>query len=102
MKPKYKLRPQSLHSVKASNKCEAILSRRFTNTKNQQISDAVKYCLDNGVRGRAAFKTGNFPLIKDREERLSIDAWVERSKQVYKIFSFSDFSSVRITYFIIF
>ena len=43
------------------------MGRKFTDAKNKQIEEAVKYCIDNGVRGYRALKTGLFPLVKDRE-----------------------------------
>ena len=35
--------------------------------KNEQLEEAVQYCIANGVRGHTALKTGRFHLIKDRE-----------------------------------
>ena len=33
--------------------------------KQEQIEDAVKYCIENGCKGYKALQTGQFPLIKD-------------------------------------
>ena len=45
----------------------AKMARKRTDAKNKQLADAVKYCKENNCRGHSALKTGQFPLIKDRE-----------------------------------
>ena len=69
MKPKFNLREKLRCTLKfkPNNKIESVLARKHTNEKNEQIEDAVQYCLENKVRGHVALKSGYFPLIKDRE-----------------------------------
>ena len=67
MKPKFQLRIQKLQSVQSKSKAEAGIGRKYTDAKNRQIGEAVKYCIDNNVRGYKALKTGLLPLIKDTE-----------------------------------
>ena len=43
----------------------ATVNREFMNLECQQIEEAIRYCNVNNVRGWAALKTGQFPLIKD-------------------------------------
>ena len=66
-KKKYKMKIQLLPSANPGNKAQAAVRRKFTETKNQQLCEAVEYCITNGVRGQAALSTGQFNLIKDRE-----------------------------------
>ena len=67
MKPKFQLRTQKLQSVRSKCKAEAAMGRKYTDVKNRQIEEAVKYCIDNNMRGYKTLKTGLFPLVKDRE-----------------------------------
>ena len=64
-KKPYKMKVQLL-SANPGNKAEAAV-RKFTDNKNEQLREAVEYCLVNNVRGHAALSTGRFNLIKDRE-----------------------------------
>lgn len=66
-----KLRMDDVRPTRANNKAEAIVGRKFTNAKNQQLREAVQYCLDNNIRGHTALKTGKFHLIKDRNNKSS-------------------------------
>ena len=43
------------------------MARKRINAKTEQLKAAVAWCIENGARGYAALKTGQFPLIKDRE-----------------------------------
>lgn len=69
MKPKFSMRNQHLRSLRTnpSTKADAVVARKRTNEKSQQLKAAVAWCLENNVRGYAALQTGQFPLIKDRE-----------------------------------
>ena len=67
MKPKFSLRLQMKRPVRANNKAEGEVARKFTNATDEQLAEAVQYCLDHNVRGHKALRTGSFPLIKDRE-----------------------------------
>ena len=66
-KKTYKMKVQLLVSANPGNKAEAAVRRKYTNNKDEQLREAVQYCLQNNVRGHAALKTGRFNLIKDRE-----------------------------------
>ena len=46
---------------------EALVARKQTNEKEEQLKAAEAWCRANGKPGYAALKTGQFPLIKDRE-----------------------------------
>ena len=69
MKPTFALRIRQRKSPRTnpSTKSDAVVIRKRTNMKNEQLEAAVAWCVDNGARGHAALKTGLFPLIKDRE-----------------------------------
>ena len=67
MKLKFQLRIQKLHSMQSKSKAEAVMRRKYTDTKNRQIEEAVKYCIENNVRGYKALKTALFLLVKDRK-----------------------------------
>ena len=68
MKPKFALRISGRTSrSNPSTKAEAVVARKSTNEKNQQLEEAIAWCKENNARGQAALKTGLFPLIKDRE-----------------------------------
>ena len=67
MKPKFSFRVRMRRPSNPNNKAESVIAKQHTNAKNEQIETAVKYCLENKVRGTLALKTGNFPLIKNRE-----------------------------------
>ena len=69
MKPKFSMRIQNLRSptTNPSTKADAVVDRKQTNAKSQQLKAAIVWCLENNVRGYAALQTGQFPLIKDRE-----------------------------------
>ena len=53
--------------MQSKSKAEAVMRRKYTDTKNRQIEEAVKYCIENNVRGYKALKTDLFLLVKDRE-----------------------------------
>ena len=42
------------------------VARKRIDKKNDQITKAVEWCIENNARGHAALKTGMFNLIKDR------------------------------------
>lgn len=63
---KFKVRLQ-MKSINPSSNAEALIKRKATVEKNKQLESAVQWCRENNVRGHAAIKTGQFPLIKDRE-----------------------------------
>ena len=69
MKPKFLMRIQQRRSPRSnpSTKADAVVARKRTNAKAEQLKAAVAWCAENGARGYAALKTGQFPLIKDRE-----------------------------------
>lgn len=69
MKPKFSMRIQQQRSPRSnpSTKADAVVARKWTNAKAEQLKAAVAWCVENGARGYAALKTGQFPLIKDRE-----------------------------------
>ena len=67
MKPKFALRVsgRTLQS-NPSTKAEAVVARKSTNEKNQQLEEAIAWCKENNARGQAALKTGLFSNIWDR------------------------------------
>ena len=67
MKLKFQLRIQKLESMQSKSKAESVMRRKYTDTKNRLIEDAVKYCIENNVRGYKALKTDLFLLVKDRK-----------------------------------
>lgn len=58
---------KSFLSSNPSTKAEALVARKRTNEKEEQLKAAEAWCRENGKRGYAALKTGQFPSIKDRE-----------------------------------
>ena len=54
-------------SFKSNSKAKANINRKAYNERQKQIADAVSYCLENNCKGKAALKTGRFPLIKDHK-----------------------------------
>ena len=68
MKPTFSLRVRGRTMQRnPSTKAEAVVVRKSTNEKNQQLQEAIHWCEENNARGQAALKSGLFPLIKDRE-----------------------------------
>ena len=67
MKPKFQPQMQMRCLVCTNNKTEAAMARKFTNQKNQQLEEAVQYCMENNVREYKALQTAFFPLIKHKE-----------------------------------
>ena len=70
MKPKLNLRIKfnsRLGITVPNNKAEATVVINSINKKEQELQEAVQWCLDNNARGYKALKTSLFPLIKDRE-----------------------------------
>ena len=68
MKPEFELRLCSRRSRgNPSTKAEAKVIRKSICEKNEQLDEAVAWCKANNARGQAALKTGQFPLIRDRE-----------------------------------
>jgi hypothetical protein len=63
---KFKTRLQ-MKSLNPSSNAEALIKRKATLEKNKQLEAAVQWCKEINVRGHAAIKTRQFPLIKDRE-----------------------------------
>ena len=59
VKPKY-----SAVKRHRSSSDDKILSK-IKEENDQQLRDAVKYCIDNSCKGYAAKATGRFPLITD-------------------------------------
>ena len=66
MKPKFSMRILQKKS-NPSTKAEALVVRKQTNEKEEQMKAAETWCRANDKHGYAALKTGQFPLIKDRE-----------------------------------
>ena len=66
MKPKFQLRMQT-RALRANTKTEVVMARKFTNSKNDQIEEAVQCCLESNVWGHTALQTGRFPTVKDQE-----------------------------------
>ena len=64
---KFRLRVNLKSSVNPSSKAEAIVARKATEAKNEQLTRAVTWCKEHNVRGYTAIKSGLFPLIKDRQ-----------------------------------
>ena len=69
MKPKskFRIRVNLKSTLNPSSKAEAIIARKATNAKNEQLAKAMDWCRERKVRGHTAIKSGLFPLIKDRE-----------------------------------
>ena len=69
MKPKFSMRIKQQRCPRSnpSTKADAVVARKRTNAKTEQLEEAVAWCMQNGKRGYAALQTGQFPLIKDRE-----------------------------------
>ena len=68
MKPQFKLRVSS-RPIRGnpSTKAEAEVIRKSVSDKNEQLAEAVAWYKENNARGQAALRTGQFPLVKDRE-----------------------------------
>ena len=70
MKPKFSLKIQKLNgnspTSNPNTKAEAVVARKRIDKKNDQITKAVEWCIENNAHGHAALKTGMFNLIKDR------------------------------------
>ena len=51
MKPKFSMRIQNLRSptTNPSTKADAVVARKRTNAKSQQLKAAVAWCLENNV-----------------------------------------------------
>ena len=82
-----KLRVDDVRPTRANNKAEAIVGRKYTNAKNQQLRETVQYCFDNNVRGHTALKTGKFHLIKDRETiNRRLDGKIKTGKHLHILF----------------
>lgn len=64
MRPKFKLRIVSTYQRHRSNAHDALI-RQNIKAKEQQLKNAVQFCVANNCRGYAALKTLKFPLIKD-------------------------------------
>lgn len=58
MNPKFLLQMRCL--VCKSNKTEAAMARKFNNKINQQLEEAVQYCMGNNVREYKALQTAFF------------------------------------------
>ena len=68
MKPQFNLRVSS-RPIRGnpSTKAEAEVIRKSVSDKSEQLAEAVAWCKENNARGQAALRTGQFPLVKDRE-----------------------------------
>ena len=66
-KAKFHLRIKRKIEHDASTISGAQMARRWTESKNKQLEEAVKWCQEHNCRGQAALKIGQFPLVKDRE-----------------------------------
>ena len=71
MKPKYTLSVQQARSINPNSKSEAVIARKHTSLKNEQLIEAVEWCKERGVRGQCALKSGLFPMVKDRDHKPS-------------------------------
>ena len=58
--------PAPRTKTKPETKAEAAVYKKNITRKEQQIAAAVEWCQEIFERGRAALKTGMFPLIKER------------------------------------
>ncbi|XP_065659961.1 uncharacterized protein LOC136083927 [Hydra vulgaris] len=63
---KFKTRLQ-MKSLNPSSNAEALIKRKAILEKNKQLEADVQWCRENNVRGHAAIKTRQYPLIKNRE-----------------------------------
>ena len=62
------VKPTTLRiKLRSNSKARAQVKRKGYEAKHKQIGEAVWYCLENNCRGKAALKTGKFPLIKDHK-----------------------------------
>ena len=57
---KYNLR------VKPTSRPKATLIKNQAKERENQLKEAVQYCVEKNCRGYSAVKSGLFPLIKDR------------------------------------
>ena len=58
---------QPLRALRANTETDVVMTRKFTNSKNDQIEEAVQYCLESNVWCHKALQTGQFPPMKDWE-----------------------------------
>ena len=70
--------------IKSSSKSNCSILKKQQRTREKQLKDAVKYCIDNGVKGYKAISSGMFPLIKDpRTINKRLDGYNTGSEKEY-------------------